>query len=80
MIDGTEKPKIPSMFVKHTAGYNEFGCKYVFIINEQTYGKVDACNNLFHITINFRNRHIAEGEEEEFEDDDEDDTIDYSKS
>ena len=34
MIDGTEKPKIPSMFVKHTAGYNEFGCKYVFIINE----------------------------------------------
>ena len=26
MIDGTEKPKIPSMFVKHTAGYNEFGC------------------------------------------------------
>ena len=53
---------------------------YVFIITEQTHSKVEACNNFFHITINFRNRHIAEGEEEEFEDDDEDDTVDYSKS
>ena len=33
MIDGTEKPKIPSMFVKHMAEYNEFGSN-VFIINE----------------------------------------------
>ena len=27
MTDGTEKPKIPSRFSKHTARYNEFGCK-----------------------------------------------------
>jgi len=27
MIDGTEKPKIPSKFAKHTARYNEFRCK-----------------------------------------------------
>ena len=79
MIDGTEKPKIPSLFAKHAAQYNQFGCN-VFIITEQTYSKVDACNNFFHVTINFRNRHTAEGEEEEFEDDDEDDTVDYSKS
>ena len=25
MIDGTEKPKIPSKFVKRVARYNEFG-------------------------------------------------------
>ena len=25
MIDGTEKPKIPSKFAKRTARYNEFG-------------------------------------------------------
>ena len=25
MIDGTEKPKIPSKFAKHAARYNEFG-------------------------------------------------------
>ena len=25
MIDGTEKPKIPSKFSKHAARYNEFG-------------------------------------------------------
>ena len=80
MIDGTEKPKITSMFAKHSTQYNEFGCFLNFIITEQTYSKVDACNNFFYITINFRNRHIAEGEEEEFEDDDEDDTFDYSKS
>ena len=29
MIDGTEKPKIPSMFVKHTAGYNELAVMYL---------------------------------------------------
>ena len=27
MIDGTEKPKIPSKFAKRAAGYNEFGYK-----------------------------------------------------
>ena len=27
MIDGTEKPKIPSKFAKHAARYNEFGYK-----------------------------------------------------
>ena len=27
MIDGTEKPKIPSKFVKRVARYNEFGYK-----------------------------------------------------
>ena len=27
MIDGTEKPKIPSKFAKHAARYNEFGCE-----------------------------------------------------
>ena len=27
MIDGTEKPKIPSKFAKRAARYNEFGCK-----------------------------------------------------
>ena len=65
---------------KNDAISGSFPWQKLFIINEQTYSKVDACNNLFHITINFRNRHIAEGEEEEFEDDDEDDTVDYSKS
>ena len=29
MIDGTEKPKIPSKFAKRTAQYNEFGSKYL---------------------------------------------------
>ena len=29
MIDGTEKPKIPSKFAKCTAQYNEFGSKYL---------------------------------------------------
>ena len=33
MIDGTEKPKIPSLFAKHAAQYNQFGCN-VFIITE----------------------------------------------
>ena len=33
MIDGTEKPKTPSMFVRHMAEYSEFGSN-VFIINE----------------------------------------------
>ena len=28
MIDGTEKPKIPSKFAKCAAQYNEFGYKY----------------------------------------------------
>ena len=27
MINGTEKPKIPSKFAKHAAQYNEFGYK-----------------------------------------------------
>ena len=27
MIDGTEKPKIPSKFAKRTAPYNEFNYK-----------------------------------------------------
>ena len=27
MIDGTEKPKIPSKFAKHTVRYNEVHCK-----------------------------------------------------
>ena len=27
MVEGTEKPKIPSKFAKHTARYNEFHCK-----------------------------------------------------
>ena len=27
MIDGTEKPKIPSKFAKRAARYNEFRCK-----------------------------------------------------
>ena len=29
MIDGTEKPKIPSKFAKRTARYNEFGSNYL---------------------------------------------------
>ena len=28
MIDGTEKPKIPSKLAKRTARYNEFGSNY----------------------------------------------------
>ena len=27
MIDGKEKPKIPSKFAKHTVRYNELHCK-----------------------------------------------------
>ena len=27
MIDGTEEPKIPLMFAKHAARYNEYGYK-----------------------------------------------------
>ena len=30
MIDGTEKPKIPLMFAKRAARYNEFGYKWGF--------------------------------------------------
>ena len=28
MIDGTEKPKIPSKFAIHAVRYNKFRCKY----------------------------------------------------
>ena len=30
MIDGTEKPKIPSKFANHTARYNEFRYNNLF--------------------------------------------------
>ena len=30
MIDGTEKPKIPSKFSKRAARYNEFRCNLAF--------------------------------------------------
>ena len=30
MIDGTEKPKIPSKFAKRAARYNEFRCNLYF--------------------------------------------------
>ena len=32
MIDGTEKPKIPSKFSKHAARYNEFGSKPTYSV------------------------------------------------
>ena len=31
MIDGTEKPKIPSKFAKQAARYNEFGCRFIIL-------------------------------------------------
>ena len=33
MIDGTEKPKIPSKFAKYIVRYNEFRCKYMLWSN-----------------------------------------------
>ena len=32
MIDGTEKPKIPSKFAKRATRYNEFRCNTVILI------------------------------------------------
>ena len=31
MIDGTEKPKTPLKFEKHTARYNEFGYNNLYL-------------------------------------------------
>ena len=39
MIDGKEKPKIPSKFAKRAARYNEFGCKVFFFAYSQ---KIDT--------------------------------------
>ena len=54
MIDGTEKPKIPSTFAKHAAQYNEFRCIYLEInvtrAEMPTSGDLKSGDSLFSIS------------------------------
>ena len=49
MIDGTEKPKVPSKFAKRAVGYNDFGskCETLHII-QVLGGNIDVNTPVYH--------------------------------
>ena len=49
MIDGTEKPTIPSKFAKRAARYNEFDNKSNGFFNQITSAKMLATILIFHL-------------------------------